>query len=314
VKLDPAKSARALRRAVGAVALGVVLATVAAPGRASAGYDAKLLTAQQKLAKLGYYYAEPDGYASPDTSAALERFQEDNGLEKTGRLDAATLDTLGIHVSKFEDLQKEAVLITPITLLTEKIYTPLAGIEGLPQARVAAMDEFQLREFSEYLRRQRELVNDSIYQINVPYDSRSKVPNLFHVSEFDFQEKHYEVKVNRGYNYQEDYGIDFGHDKTYFVHFEDVSQARNFKRVNDASALQAELIFRPLRTERIRKTHFEGGFQIRWGYLLKCDLLALRISNRETGEVIIQDDNPLRYDAITRRATDVFKDADDIVW
>lgn len=37
-----------------------------------------------------------DGHSGPTTRAALKKFQADNGLKATGRIDKATLDKLGV--------------------------------------------------------------------------------------------------------------------------------------------------------------------------------------------------------------------------
>jgi len=51
--------------------------------------------AQQKLFDLGYVeVGTADGIAGPNTSSAITRYQEQNGLEVTGELDQATLDSL----------------------------------------------------------------------------------------------------------------------------------------------------------------------------------------------------------------------------
>ena len=51
--------------------------------------------AQQRLFDLGYVeVGTADGIAGPNTSSAVTRYQEQNGLEVTGELDQATLDSL----------------------------------------------------------------------------------------------------------------------------------------------------------------------------------------------------------------------------
>ena len=50
--------------------------------------------AQQRLNELGYDVGRPDGAAGPRTQGALRAFQRDNGLNPSGRLDAATMDAL----------------------------------------------------------------------------------------------------------------------------------------------------------------------------------------------------------------------------
>lgn len=49
---------------------------------------------QQRLADLGYLSVDPDGVFGSRTLKALKRFQEDQGLEKTGMLDAETQNAL----------------------------------------------------------------------------------------------------------------------------------------------------------------------------------------------------------------------------
>ncbi|MEZ5606686.1 MAG: peptidoglycan-binding domain-containing protein [Burkholderiaceae bacterium] len=50
--------------------------------------------AQARLNELGYNVGTPDGSAGPRTAAAIRAFQRDNGLQPSGRLDAATQDVL----------------------------------------------------------------------------------------------------------------------------------------------------------------------------------------------------------------------------
>jgi hypothetical protein len=55
-----------------------------------------LVRAQSQLANLGYYNGTIDGAFGPITSRALSQYQADYGLPVTGRLDRATLKSLGI--------------------------------------------------------------------------------------------------------------------------------------------------------------------------------------------------------------------------
>jgi hypothetical protein len=50
---------------------------------------------QKQLAKRGYYKGSIDGEFGPATRGALSRFQRDNNLKETGRIDEATLQALG---------------------------------------------------------------------------------------------------------------------------------------------------------------------------------------------------------------------------
>lgn len=58
------------------------------------GQTLSVRQAQQRLNQLGYDAGTPDGAAGPRTQAALRAFQRDNGLNPSGRLDAATMDAL----------------------------------------------------------------------------------------------------------------------------------------------------------------------------------------------------------------------------
>ncbi len=50
---------------------------------------------QAELARRGYYYGAIDGTYGPQTRAALLRYQRENGLAVTGRIDQPTLESLG---------------------------------------------------------------------------------------------------------------------------------------------------------------------------------------------------------------------------
>jgi hypothetical protein len=51
---------------------------------------------QSALARGGYYKSDPSGKWDADTVDALQRFQSANGLDSTGKLDALTLQKLGL--------------------------------------------------------------------------------------------------------------------------------------------------------------------------------------------------------------------------
>ena len=52
--------------------------------------------AQEKLQQMGYDVGKVDGVAGPQTRAAVEKFQHDQGLKATGRLDTQTLAALNL--------------------------------------------------------------------------------------------------------------------------------------------------------------------------------------------------------------------------
>jgi hypothetical protein len=55
-----------------------------------------LARAQSQLSSLGYYAGVVDGSFGPLTSRAITQYQADYGLPVTGRLDRATLKSLGV--------------------------------------------------------------------------------------------------------------------------------------------------------------------------------------------------------------------------
>jgi len=57
--------------------------------------DSTVATAQEQLARQGYYRGEIDGVFGPETSRAVTRYQSDHGLRVTGSLNTDTLHALG---------------------------------------------------------------------------------------------------------------------------------------------------------------------------------------------------------------------------
>ena len=51
---------------------------------------------QSALARAGYYQGDPTSKWDPDTIAAMQKFQSANGLDSTGKLDALSLQKLGL--------------------------------------------------------------------------------------------------------------------------------------------------------------------------------------------------------------------------
>ncbi len=51
---------------------------------------------QGKLAEAGYYSGQPSGRWDSATTAAMQKFQESQNLKPTGKLDALTLQKLGL--------------------------------------------------------------------------------------------------------------------------------------------------------------------------------------------------------------------------
>ncbi|MBA2431416.1 MAG: peptidoglycan-binding protein [Chthoniobacterales bacterium] len=55
-----------------------------------------LRNVQIELRRMGYYRGAIDGLIGPMTRSALTRFQRDNGLPVTRRIDGPTLASLGL--------------------------------------------------------------------------------------------------------------------------------------------------------------------------------------------------------------------------
>ena len=51
---------------------------------------------QSALARSGYYQGEPNGKWDSNTMAAMQKFQSSNGLDATGKIDALSLQKLGL--------------------------------------------------------------------------------------------------------------------------------------------------------------------------------------------------------------------------
>ncbi|HJT81356.1 MAG TPA: peptidoglycan-binding protein [Chthoniobacterales bacterium] len=59
--------------------------------------DQVIYNVQSALKELGYYGGPLSGSMSAATRAAVSTFQEDNGLEVTGAIDAPTVEALGLY-------------------------------------------------------------------------------------------------------------------------------------------------------------------------------------------------------------------------
>jgi peptidoglycan hydrolase-like protein with peptidoglycan-binding domain len=56
-----------------------------------------LMQVQERLRQAGDYTGRADGVWGPDSQAALQRFQQRNGLQATGQLNQVTATTLGLN-------------------------------------------------------------------------------------------------------------------------------------------------------------------------------------------------------------------------
>jgi FMN-dependent NADH-azoreductase len=64
-------------------------------GPAEQSSNPLVVTVQQELAREGYYHGQVDGIIGPDTRRAIDRYQSDHGLRRTGTLTVETLHSLG---------------------------------------------------------------------------------------------------------------------------------------------------------------------------------------------------------------------------
>ena len=77
--------------------------------------------AQQALRELGYGI-QPDGLFGPETTAAVQRFQRDNGLPPTGQVDAETWRLLMARRQAVQALERwpQALQLTPPTFPAQR--------------------------------------------------------------------------------------------------------------------------------------------------------------------------------------------------
>jgi len=68
-------------------------------GYGNAYADSTVASAQQQLAREGYYRGQIDGVLGPETRAAIAQFQTNHGLRVTGALTTDTLGALGLRSS-----------------------------------------------------------------------------------------------------------------------------------------------------------------------------------------------------------------------
>ena len=65
--------------------------------RSSSPDPGAVRAAQSELKSRGYHAGAVDGVMGPQTIEALRRYQAANGLNVTGKVDKATLDSLGVQ-------------------------------------------------------------------------------------------------------------------------------------------------------------------------------------------------------------------------
>lgn len=96
---------------------------------------------QTALAELGYYTGPIDGQLSEEFQAALAAFQSDNGLEPTGQIDAATLETIQAR------LDAGSAALNASIAEVQKLLTELGYFTGPIDGRVSPALADAIRAF-----------------------------------------------------------------------------------------------------------------------------------------------------------------------
>ena len=80
----------------------------------------QIKNAQEILAGLGFAPGRTDGYYSAETTIAVKGFQQDNGLQPTGKIDAKTASMLeGEAMKEMKREQNDLQLQTALRLITQ---------------------------------------------------------------------------------------------------------------------------------------------------------------------------------------------------
>ena len=110
---------------------------------------------QSELKDQGFYYGEVTGLNSPETAAAVKRFQIRNGLEATGTLTPDTLDALGIKGASSPHSSAPPALEPP------RVQKPVAPAQKVPPSTTRKDSPVDLRrertpqeKDEEYVRRE----------------------------------------------------------------------------------------------------------------------------------------------------------------
>jgi len=77
-------------------------------GQAHDRSQSALQNAQQQLRDDGYYKGSVDGVDGPATRSAIRRYQKENNLDVTGRLDRETQKQLGVKGHDADDRRRDA--------------------------------------------------------------------------------------------------------------------------------------------------------------------------------------------------------------
>jgi peptidoglycan hydrolase-like protein with peptidoglycan-binding domain len=91
---------------IAASLFSVVVSIVLFSDISIAGYSQEIYQTQLKLKEMGYKIGSIDGILGRMTETAIEKYQKDNGLEATGKLDNVTKQKLGIKKYDKRNLMK----------------------------------------------------------------------------------------------------------------------------------------------------------------------------------------------------------------
>ena len=94
---------------------------------------------QSALARSGYYRGDPTGKWDADTVSGLENFQSANGLEPSGKLDAPSLQKLGLG-SEIAGVASPKSLLPPETAPPPSIPTPPTSAASPPESASRTSD------------------------------------------------------------------------------------------------------------------------------------------------------------------------------
>ncbi len=96
--------------------------------------QATIRSAQQRLKDDGLYSGSVDGVDGPMTHAAIRRFQQQNNLTGTGRLDIQTCDKLGVQCGSMGEANRSAAENGATSAATNRATTPAAKRSTTAQA------------------------------------------------------------------------------------------------------------------------------------------------------------------------------------
>lgn len=75
---------------------------------------------QSALTRAGYYHGDPNGKWDSNTVSAVQKFQSANGIDSTGKLDAPTLQKLGLG-SDIAGVSAPRVVVPPLANLSPSL-------------------------------------------------------------------------------------------------------------------------------------------------------------------------------------------------